>query len=122
MSELNQQSVLYAPAWAEIPRASWTVFIEGEAPNWASVDERGTWLLRTAAERPIRFAELVSRYGSQFQLDSGKAWVHVQAFVSEALRHGILSLAPVERSPYQGRAAHLSLVRLREAWLHTNNS
>ncbi|MBI3312556.1 MAG: methyltransferase domain-containing protein [Candidatus Omnitrophica bacterium] len=73
-------------------------------------------------ERPARVSELVSRYGKQFQLESGKSWLHVHAFVGEALRHGILWLAPVERLPYQGRSAHLRLSRLREAWLHTNNS
>lgn len=122
MPELNQQTLLYAPTLTVIPRPAWTLVVDGEAPNWASVDERGVWLLRAAAERPIRFSELVSRYGGQFQLDSGKAWVHAQAFVSEALRHGILSRVPVERPPYEGRSAHLRLARLREAWLHTNNS
>lgn len=122
MPELNQQTLLYTPALTAIPRSGWTFFVDGEAPNWVSVDERGAWLLRTATECPIRFSELVSGYGGQFQLDSGKAWVHVHAFISEAVRHGILSLAPVERPLYQGRAAHLRLSRLREAWLHTNNS
>jgi MoaA/NifB/PqqE/SkfB family radical SAM enzyme/ubiquinone/menaquinone biosynthesis C-methylase UbiE len=122
MPELNQQTVVYAPSLTAVPRSGWTLFVDGEAPNWVSVDERGAWLLRAIGERPLPFSELVSRYGSQFQLDGGKAWVHAQAFVSEALRHGILSLAPVERPPYQGRSAHLRVSRLREAWLHTNNS
>ncbi|MBI1991942.1 MAG: methyltransferase domain-containing protein [Candidatus Omnitrophica bacterium] len=122
MPELNQLSIIYSPPLTEYRRGDWTVFLDGEAPNWVSADERGAWLLRMAAERPVRFSELVSRYGGRFQLDSGKAWVHVHAFVSEAVRHGVLSLTPVERPPYQGRAAHLRLVRLREAWLHTNNS
>jgi len=122
MTELNHQTVLHAPPLTRIDREGWTFFVDGEAPNWVSVDERGTWLLRLIGEQPTRFSELVSRYGAQFQLDSGKAWVHVHAFVSEALRHGILSLAAVERPPYQGRSAYLRLTRLREAWLHTNNS
>ncbi|PIQ84796.1 MAG: hypothetical protein COV75_00345 [Candidatus Omnitrophica bacterium CG11_big_fil_rev_8_21_14_0_20_63_9] len=122
MPELNQQSVLYRPPLTELRRADWTIFVDGEFPNWASVDERGAWLVRVIGERPMRFSELVARYGGQFQLDSGKAWVHVHAFVSDALRHGILSLAPVEYPPYQGRSTHLRLSRLREAWLHTNNS
>jgi len=122
MPELNQQTMLYAPALTAIPRSGWTFFVDGEAPNWASVDERGAWLLRAVDEQPMRFSELVARYGGQCQLDSGKAWVHVHAFASEAVRHGILSLTPVERPPYQGRAAHLGLSKLREAWLHTNNS
>ena len=122
MPELNQESVIYSPPLTEVRRPDWTVFLDGESPNWVAVDERGAWLLRIIGERPMRFSELVARYGGQFQLDSGKTWVHVQAFVSEAFRHQILSLAPVEYPPYQGRSAHLRLSRLREAWLHTNNS
>ena len=87
MPELNQQTLLYAPPLTAIPRPAWTLVVDGEAPNWASVDERGAWLLHAIGERPLRFSELVSRYGGRFQLESGKAWVHVHAFVSEALRH-----------------------------------
>lgn len=122
MRELNHQTILYAPALSVFPREGWTLFVDAEAPNWVSVDERGRWLLQTVAESPVSFAHLVARYGAHFNLENGKAWVHVQGFISDALRHGILSLAPIERAPYQGRANHLTLSRLREAWLHTNNS
>ena len=54
MPELNQQTVLYAPALTAIPRSGWTFFIDGEAPNWVSVDERGAWLLRVIDECPMR--------------------------------------------------------------------
>jgi len=122
MPELNQQSVLHAPPLTVIPREAWTFFVDAEAPNWVSTDERGAWLLRAAAEGPPDFATLVSRYGQQFHLESGKAWVHVQCFVTDALRHRILSLSPMERAPYRGRAHYLAMTRLREFWLHTNNS
>ncbi len=122
MPELNHQTLLHAPALHEIPREGWTIFIEGDAPNWVSVDERGAWLLRTVTEGALPFSHLVARYGAQFALETGKAWVHVQAFISEALRHGILGVTPIARRPYQGRAQYLSVSRLREMWLHTNNS
>ncbi len=122
MTELNHQTLLYAPTLHAIPRKDWTLFVDAEAPNWVSTDERGAWLLQAAARAPIAFAQLVSQYAAHNGLDTGKAWVHVQAFVSEALRHHILSLTPVEPAPYEGRAAHLTLSRLRECWLHTNNS
>ncbi len=118
----DHQTLLHAPSLAVMPRDGWTFFIDGDAPNWVSTDERGAWLLQAASGSPGSFSELVSRYASEWHLETGKAWVHVHAFLSDALRHGILSLAPVERPPYQGRANHLSLSRLREAWLHTNNS
>ena len=122
MPELNHATRLYAPTLTIVPRAGWTLFVDGEGPNWVSTDERGSWLLHQVAEAPTTFAELVSRYASAYQLDHGKAWVHGQAFVTEALRHGILGLVPFERLPYQGRAQYLTLSRLRECWLHTNNS
>lgn len=122
MPELNQRTRLYAPLLAVMERNGWTFFIDAEAPNWVSADSRGAWILKSLAEKPLSFSEMVSRYASQCSLESGKAWVHVQSFVSEALRHGLLSLAPVKRPPYQGRFAYLSTTRLRECWLHTNNS
>jgi len=122
MTELNQQTRLYVPRMDVFPRNGWTLFVDGESPNWVSVDERGRWLLEQAYKEPAPFSEWVSRYAAQFQLETGKAWVHAQAFVSEALRHGILSIQPFERPPYKGRSRYLSLSRLRECWLHTNNS
>ena len=122
MTELNQQTRLYVPRMDVFPRNGWTLFVDGEGPNWVSVDERGRWLLEQACKEPAPFSEWVSRYAAQFQLETGKAWVHAQAFVSEALRHGILSIQPFERPLYEGRSRYLSLSRLRECWLHTNNS
>jgi len=122
MPELNEHTVLYRPALTRIERDGATIFVDAEGPNWVSTDARGAWLLGTAMERPHPFSHVVSRYAHTYQLDTAKAWVHVQAFVSEALRHGILSLRPVERPPYLGRSRYLTVSRLRECWLHTNNS
>ncbi len=120
--ELNQHTVVHAPALTDIERPGWWLFLDGEAPNWAAVDARGAWLLQVLREAPQPFSALVARYAAHETLEGGKAWAHVHAFISEALRHGLLSLAPAAREPYQGRAHYLSLSRLRECWLHTNNS
>ncbi len=122
MPELNHTTTLYAPPLTMIERGGWTVCVDAEAPNWLSTDERGAWILHALNGPPLDFSTLVSRYAAQFRMDSGKAWVHVQNFVSEALRHRMLSLTPVERPPYLGRGAYLATSRLRECWLHTNNS
>jgi len=122
MPELNHQTTLHVPSLSVMPREGWTVFVDGEAPNWISTDERGAWLLQRLAESPVSFSRLVSRYESHFNMENGKAWVHVHAFVAEAVRHGIVGLAPFGRPPYHGRAGHLMLSRLRESWLHPNNS
>ncbi len=122
MAELNHQAVLYTPPLTRIERQGWTIFVDGEAPNWVSTDEPGTWIVQQLQESPCHFSALVSRYASCFQVDNGKAWVHMHAFVSEAIRHGLISLAPFGPRPYLGRAHYLSVSRLRECWLHTNNS
>ena len=73
MPELNHQTTLYTPSVSVMPRAGWTVFVDGEAPNWISTDERGAWLIQRLAEAPVSFSHLVSRYGSHFNMESGKA-------------------------------------------------
>jgi hypothetical protein len=111
--ELNHQTMLYVPVLTAIDRGEWTFFVDGAAPNWVSTDARGTWLLRRLMDGPCRFSALVSSYTEQFAMESGKAWIHVQAFISEALRHRLVSLAPIERALYRGRAHYLDLSRLR---------
>jgi MoaA/NifB/PqqE/SkfB family radical SAM enzyme/ubiquinone/menaquinone biosynthesis C-methylase UbiE len=122
MPELTRRTVLHAPSLTFVPRDGWTVCVDAEAPNWVSADERGTWILRAVAGSPCDFASLLERYAQRWGMDHAKAWVHVQGCVSEALRHGILSLSPTAARPYRGRSAHLRLGRMRECWLHTNNS
>ena len=57
MPELNQHTRLYAPPLHVVQRDGWTMCVDAEAPNWAAVDARGAWLLRTVAETPCMFAE-----------------------------------------------------------------
>ena len=122
MPELNHQTRLYTPSLSVVTRSGWTVFVDAEAPNWVSTDARGAWVLQTVAGSPVDFSTLVARYATQWEMDGAKAWVHLQSFLSDALRHGVVSLTPVEPPPYQGRSHHLSLSRLRECWFQTNNS
>ncbi len=122
MVELNQRTVLHVPALTCIDRPDWTLWIDGHSPNWVSTDTRGAWLLQALLDGPCAFSTLVDRYAAEFGLETGKAWVHVHDFIGEALRHGLADLTPVRPRPYLGRAAHLRVSRLRECWLHTNNS
>ena len=122
MPELNRQTTLYAPSLTVVPRKDWTFFVDGDAPNWVATDERGRWLLGEVLRQPIDFDTLAARYAAQFRAEAAKAWVHAQCFIAEALRHGILSLAPIERRPYLGRAHYLQVSRLRECWFQVNNA
>ena len=122
MPALNEQTRLNVPPLTAIERVGWTLLIDGEGPNWISTDARGAWVFRALAAAPFSFATLVERYAAHHQLETGKAWVHMQSFVGEAIRHGLISLTPFGDRPYLGRAHYLRVARLRECWLHTNNS
>src|SRR3989338_3101485 len=113
MPELNHQTRLYVSPLTAIEREGWTIFVDPEAPNWIAADARGAWLLQHLMDAPTPFAELVTRYGHQFAIDTAKAWVHVQAFIGEAIGQGMVTLPRGGPPPYLGRAQHLSLSRLR---------
>ncbi|MBI4353822.1 MAG: hypothetical protein HY595_01155, partial [Candidatus Omnitrophica bacterium] len=75
MPELNERTVLYTPLMTAIQRTGWTLWVDGDGPNWISTDERGTWLLQTLSASPLAFSQLVSCYAEQDGLEIGKAWV-----------------------------------------------
>ena len=122
MPELNEKTLLHVPPLTTIPCEAWTLLIDGDAPNWVSTDARGAWVFRELVESSLSFATLVERYAAHHHLETGKAWVHMHAFVSEAIRHGLVSFSPFGERSYLGRAHYLNVSRLRECWLHTNNS
>ena len=101
----------------ELNDAAVRFFVDAEAPNWLSTDARGAGLLgQVDGKRTL--GELRRRYAALHDLDSGKSWRDVQVFVREALRKGMLSLEPIHRSAYAGRAQHLEPESLKEFWIH----
>ncbi len=120
MTELKDKQMVYLPAIRQLEQDGIHFAIDSEGPNWIATDSRGWQLLRWL-EETITLAELTRRYAASFQVDSAKAWLHVHCFLRDGLRAQMLSLAPTERPPYAGRAAHLKLEKLRELWIHTNN-
>ena len=95
--------------------------VDPDAPNWVATDRRGSSILSMVGEA-LPVAGIVRRYGVENGLDSAKAWLHVHSFLREALRARIISPAAIEREPYAGRSTHLKPEKLRELWIHTNNS
>ncbi len=124
MIELTDKTVLHLPPLSGFVRDGIYFFIDADAPNWIATDAKGGAILDLIdGKRP--FGEIVREYAalpSVQMIDGAKAWLHVHAFVREALRHGILSTAPFHRSRYTGRVDYLKPTRLREFWFHTNNS
>ena len=88
------------------------VYVWPDGPDWCVPNARGDFILRRLAEGMSR-CEVTEAYAGRFGVDTETAAVHVQQFARRVAR-------PAAR-PYEGRAAHLSLGRLRECWLHVSN-
>lgn len=120
MKELKENQVIYCPKTHEFEQGGIHFAIDPESPNWVATDSRGRQLM-TWVQQALPLGDLKLRYAQAFQVDSAKAGLHVHTFAREGLRARVLSLRPVEVAPYQGRATHLKLEKLREVWIHTNN-
>lgn len=96
------------------------VLLDPEAPNWIATDARGARIL-SWLDGYAPLDRVAARYAREFEVDHAKAWLHVDRLVRDAERRGFASRAPRAGVPYAGRARHLA-PRVREIWLHTNNS
>ena len=121
MVELKDDQRLYLPDLSHLEMEGLRFYIDGAEPNWLATGRRGARLLEWLRE-PLTVGALSRRYAEWLQLDAARSWLHVHSFVRDCLRRGMASFTPVERAPYAGRSAHLSLDKLSEVWIHTNNS
>lgn len=122
MITLTERTPLHVPQFHSFEHDGITYALDGDAPNWIAVDERGASLLRTIASSPRTFAELVAQYANEHRMEAGKAWLHVHDFLTALDRAGMLADAPFARPPYAGRRALIEPSGLRELWLHINNA
>ncbi len=110
----------HAPRHVTMEREGLVLLLDPERPNWIVTDGRGatiiSWLDGRASLR-----EIAARYAREFRMEAAKAWLHVNRFVREAARRDFASPEPFAATAYAGRARYLP-PRLRELWLHTNNS
>ena len=118
---LGHCTVLHAPALRAWSSDGLHFFIDADAPNWIATDARGAWCLRQIDGRRT-LGDLVASYAATHRVEAGKAWLHVHDLVAEAIRCRVIDTQPIACLPYAGRAAYLRTERLREFWLHTNNS
>lgn len=93
--------------------------LDAERPNWVATDARGAWILGLVdGKRPL--GELARL--AQLDAHPVRNHLHVEAFVQAARRAGLVSDEPFRPAVYRGRSEHLKAWRLRELWLHTNDS
>src|SRR5574341_654630 len=110
----------HAPGHVTLERDGLVVLLDPETPNWIATDERGARILAWLDGRSS-LEEVQASYAREHGVELATAWLHVNRFVREAERRGFASPEPVRPVPYPGRARYLA-PRLRELWLHTNNS
>ena len=120
LQTVTESTRWHAPAHVAMERDGLVVLLDPEAPNWIATDGRGARILAWL-DAGLSLEEVTARYARELGVELAKAWLHVDRFVREAARRGFASPAPMRPSPYAGRAHHLA-PRLRELWLHTNNS
>jgi hypothetical protein len=117
---IDEQTVLRAPALVVEREAGAVLAIDPAAPNWIATDDRGLRILRYLDGRTA-LGSVVNQYASDSGLDIGRAWLHVDTFVRDALRQQIVSTDGAVALPYLGRASYLRTDRLREFWIQVND-
>jgi radical SAM protein with 4Fe4S-binding SPASM domain len=118
---LGEKAILHVPPYSQIDLNGLFVLIDPEGPNWIATDSRGAKIISYIDGRKT-FNDIVKLYASEFNLDTAKAWVHIDSFIKDTLREKFTSLEPYVRAPYTGRSDYLRADRLSELWIHTNNS
>ncbi|HSG05445.1 MAG TPA: radical SAM protein, partial [Nitrospiria bacterium] len=121
MIEFSDKTIFHLPPLTRFVRDGIYFVVDGEAPNWIATDRSGAAILDLIDGRRS-FGEIVREYGVLQSVESAKSWVHVHTFLHELLRRGLIATRAFRRADYTGRADYLKPARLREFWIHTNNS
>ena len=117
---ISDDTLLRAPAFSVIRAAGNTVALDPARPHWVASDDRGVGLLGQFDGR-TPFGTIVRGYASHSGLDVARAWLHVETFARDALRHGFLSTDGAAPASYLGRAAYLQVGELHELWIQVND-
>ncbi len=117
---VNERTAWHVPPHVTLERNGLVVLLDPESPNWIATDVRGARILSWLDGRST-LDEVAGRYAREFGVEPAKAWLHVNRLVREAQRHAFASPEPRVDASYRGRDRYLA-PRLRELWLHTNNS
>ena len=117
---MDDNTLLRAPAFTVRRSGGETVALDPVRPHWVASDDRGIRLLGQFDGR-TPFAQVVREYADRSGLDVARAWLHVETFAADALRHRFLSTDGAAPAPYLGRAAYLATAELHELWVQVND-
>ena len=120
LQTVTERTPWHVPPHVSLERNGIVVLLDPEAPNWIATDARGARILSWLDGRST-LEEVAARYAREFGVENAKAWLHVNRLTREAARHGFASPEAFVSAPYAGRSRYLA-PRLRELWIHTNNS
>ena len=117
---IEDRMLLRAPAYSVRYVEGGVVALDPAAPHWIATDDRGLRLLpRFDGQTP--FGQVVRDYAAETGLDVARAWLHVETFAHDGLRHGFLSTDGAAPAPYLGRSAYLDVELLQELWIQVND-
>ena len=117
---IEDKTILRAPAYSVHHVPGGAVALDPAGPHWIGADERGLRLLgRFDGRTP--FAQVVRDHATASGLDVTRAWLHVETFAHDGLRHRFLSTDGAAPPPYLGRSAYLDTERLQELWIQVND-
>lgn len=115
--EIKADTVFYKPELHCWQKDGLYFALDPDSPNWVSTDERGKNILDLIdGKNPV--SEILRLYSQKTGLDYGKTWRDIHSFLREAERKEIISPKPFNRPPYEGRARHLKMGKLKEFWIH----
>ena len=117
---LEDKTILRAPPYSVHHVPGGTVALDPARPHWIGTDERGLRLLGRFDGR-TSFAQVVRDHATESGLDVTRAWLEVETFAHDGLRHRFLSTDGAAPAPYLGRSAYLETERLEELWIQVND-
>ncbi|MBI4564751.1 MAG: methyltransferase domain-containing protein [Planctomycetes bacterium] len=121
MKTIEARQVVHRPDMVRVDRDGVALFLDPERGNWIGSDARGAELLELV-DGNRAFGEVATLYAQRRSLAPHEAQLHAATFFSHLERRGLIGRERINGRFHGGRDEALAPTRLRELWVHTNNS